>query len=181
MNKITIRSGMTFDLRSMENNILTIEDVASSLSKTCRFGGHCLSFYSVAQHSVLVSEIVPEEFAFQALLHDASEAILHDMTSPLKKMLPDYQKLEKKIEQFICETFNVPLVMPAIIKAADLRALATEKRDLMPKNSDPEVWGQFLDGIIPDSRKIAPMLPRQAEVLFLERAEMLLTKEELRR
>lgn len=128
-----------FDPRPEDINIV---DIALSLSKQCRFGGHCKdgSFISVAQHSVMVSLNVPEEDGLWGLLHDAPEAYLGDLKRPIKKhpKFAFYLELEKAIMDCVCERFNLPKEMPAWIHIADERALATERRDFMVLTS--EVW-----------------------------------------
>jgi uncharacterized protein len=66
---------------------IDIEDIAHGLSHACRFAGHVQNFYSVAQHSLLVSELVDDRHALWGLLHDGSEAYLHDLTRPLKRII----------------------------------------------------------------------------------------------
>jgi len=76
---------------------IDIEDIATALSNECRFGGHTKSFYSVAEHSILVATICPAPLALVGLLHDASEAYLRDIASPIKQYLANYKELEEKL------------------------------------------------------------------------------------
>lgn len=114
-----------------------IEDIAHALSMMCRFGGHILDFYSVAEHSVRVSEAIAEvggtiEEQFFGLLHDAAEAYIGDMVWPLKQApeVRGYKDVEKRVEAAIAERFGLAPEMPAIVKHFDIVMLATEKRDI---------------------------------------------------
>jgi 5'-deoxynucleotidase YfbR-like HD superfamily hydrolase len=84
MSFIQTLSGKRFDYINSTADDVDIEDIANALSNICRFAGHVPEFYSVAQHSVLCSQIVPPEFAFEALMHDAAEAYCQDIPQPLK-------------------------------------------------------------------------------------------------
>ena len=145
-----------------------IEDIAHALSLTCRFGGHCNAFYSVAQHSVFVSELVEESDSLVGLLHDATEAYIGDMVRPLKISLPDFSKIEGEIEKIIFQHFGIIDYDKKRLKHADNIALYTEMRDLMGK--PPRIWNEaekYLP-LIPEQRVI-PVGPRESEILFLER------------
>jgi hypothetical protein len=170
---ILIRSGNYFNFLKPEENIYTIEDIAHALSHVCRFGGHTKEFYSVAQHSVLVAQVVSEtnpELALTGLLHDATEAFLGDVCRPLKQLLPDYRELEWKTEQAIFSKFGVQHPLPAVVKHADLILLATEQRDLMPPHSDE--W-ELINKITPLSFNISGWSPYLAKRAFLEHYEWL--------
>ena len=69
---------------------ILIEDIAHALSNQCRFAGHCCFHYSVAQHSVLVSENVPAQDAMWGLLHDAGEAYLVDLPRLRSSTIPNW-------------------------------------------------------------------------------------------
>lgn len=162
---IQIHNGSYFDFNDPESADFDIEVLSHSLSNICRFTGHSRAFYSVAQHSVHVSHLVPKEYALFGLLHDASEAFLGDIASPLKAMLPQYKDLECKVQSMIFRKFGLLEVMPWEVKRADLKALKTEQRDLMRSK---DAW-PGLEFIEPDERRIVPHLPMVAKHMFLTR------------
>ena len=147
-----------------------IRDIARALSNICRFTGHLKEFYSVAQHSVMASHLVPRPFALEALLHDAHEAYVGDCNAPLKSMLPDYRHMESRIEQALRAHFKVPVRMSSCVKEADMIMLATERRDLLVGDETP--W-PCLEGIEPMRSVIAPMDPRDAYAFFITRYHQL--------
>ncbi|VFS40443.1 CPS-53 (KpLE1) prophage protein [Escherichia coli] len=130
MSFIKTFSGKHFYYDRINKDDIVINDIAVSLSNICRFAGHLSHFYSVAQHAVLCSQLVPQEFAFEALMHDATEAYCQDIPAPLKRLLPDYKRMEEKIDAVIREKYGLPPVMSTPVKYADLIMLATERRDL---------------------------------------------------
>lgn len=144
---ILTRSGIEFNLLEPTPEMIKIEDIAHALSHLCRFTGHTHCFYSVAMHSYQASYLVPPECMLEALLHDAAEAYVGDVSSPLKSLLSDYRYIEKRIDAVIRERFGLPKEMSACVKQADLRRLAAEKRHLMPLNSEP--W-EILEGVEAD-------------------------------
>ena len=109
-----------------------IVDIATALSRECRYAGHASHFYSVAQHSVLCSRIVPPELAIEALLHDAAEAYIKDIPTPLKRQLPDYKEIEARFDWVIRVHFGLPEIPSPAVKEADNILLVTEVRDLFP-------------------------------------------------
>lgn len=164
--RIQLRSGAVFDYSNIKSMQFDIEDVAHALSNICRFNGHTKEFYSVAQHSVLVSELVPEEHALAALLHDAAEAYCGDMVAPLKQLLPVYQSIINTIEKHLFESVGIQWPPHECVKKADLTMLATEARDLM--NSNLFCW-EFLSNYTPTDEVIHALPPLGAKNLFLDR------------
>ena len=124
-------SGVRFYPYDPKEEDILIEDIVHALSRICRFGGHCQDFYSVAQHSCLVSDACPREFALEGLMHDASEAYLGDVIRPIKIGLNEYMEMEKNLEALIAKRFHLKFPFPPEIKAADNAALFTERRDLL--------------------------------------------------
>ena len=98
----------------------------------CRYTGHVTSFYSVAEHCVLVSHLVPSKYALCGLLHDASEAFVGDVASPLKKLLPEYQKIEDNIQKSIARNYDLPFPFPEEIHVADKQLYWTERQTIAP-------------------------------------------------
>jgi 5'-deoxynucleotidase YfbR-like HD superfamily hydrolase len=143
---------------------VAIEDIAHGLAFQCRFNGQTQEFYSVAQHSLIVASLVPTELRLAALLHDAAEAYLGDMVKPLKVLLPAFAAIEDQVGAIIAAAFDIDFSDYAPIKRADLIALATEKRDLMPHSA--ERWA-YLDGIGALPQPIVTMSPGQAKQEFL--------------
>ena len=146
MSWILTRTGQRFDLLAPRAELISTLDIAHALAHVCRFGGHTRHHYSVAQHSLLVASIVPDGLQLTALLHDATEAYICDMVRPLKALLPDYSEIEHGIWLAICDRFNIDPSIPTSIHEADMIALATERRDLMPEHG--ETW-PCLAGITP--------------------------------
>lgn len=159
-----------------------IEDIAHHLSLLCRFTGACRKFYSVAQHSVHVSETVPDKpgLAMWALLHDAPESYLNDISRPFKAHLFTLENpidltnarpiecAEAGILEAIAVRFNLkPMPDWTAIKHADNVLLATEARDLMAP-LDPG-WEKWLKHISPLPKPIVPWPPEVAKDAFLER------------
>jgi hypothetical protein len=140
-----------------------LPDIAAALSKLCRFGGHTSRFYSVAEHSVLVSYVVPPHLALQGLMHDATEAYVVDVPRPLKRMLPDYQQAERLNWAAIAQHFGLPAELDPAVHEADNAVLFAEKAALMP-NSPPWGWSVPAADV-----KVQGAGPGWAERVFLSR------------
>lgn len=118
---------------------IEIGDIAHALSNICRFGGHSRWFYSVAEHSVIVSENVSDNHRLTALLHDATEAYLGDMIRPLKRCMPIYREAERLLWLAVAAKFGLPSEIPSEVTLADNRLLLNEKAVLT--GPEPAPWG----------------------------------------
>ncbi|MQQ09092.1 HD domain-containing protein [Epibacterium sp. SM1979] len=159
-----------------------LTDIARALSRLARFNGFGRAFYSVAEHSVwcvrvfevhaagdIYSDPVLRDIARDILLHDAPEAYLGDVTSPLKAHLPDYQRLETRMAAAIAARFNLTGSAPEWVKRCDREMLAIEKADLLP-TAGP--WP--VDGLeYPPNISPLHLTPSQAENFFLQEAQKL--------
>jgi 5'-deoxynucleotidase YfbR-like HD superfamily hydrolase len=165
---ILLPSGYVLDLLNPDATGLPITDIALCLASQPRWGGAARPWYSVAEHSVMVSRLVPQNLAYAALLHDCEE-FLGDWPSPVKVMLGrDYlTRRLGPIKTALRRRFVFQDEHP-LIKHADLVCMATELRDLLPR-----AWIEWGHLPAPHPEKIVPVGPDLAYKLFLERFEEL--------
>ena len=151
-------------------------DIARALANICRFGGHCRPFYSVAQHSVIVSELVEQrggdlEDVFAALMHDAAEAYLGDMPHPIKHRSPlgaAFKEAEAHLESVLRTRFSIKADVPEI-KRIDRALLATERRSVSGESWD---WPE-LEGVEALDIELVAWPPDDAERAFTARFDAL--------
>lgn len=184
---IETASGHRYAFEGPDPDVVTLEDIAHATSNICRFGGHVRRFYSVAEHSVLVSRIVeacerkvPGEEVRSArlrvaLLHDAHEAYIWDAPSPLKPLLGDTFKDLARISdeiiagKFLEEGYDADSFKKDYIKSADRLALVVEGRALLPVGPTDDEWEPLPVGV----QWAGGMTPEDAKRLFLDRAREL--------
>ncbi len=126
-------TGLKMDVFNPKPEMICIEDIAHALSQIPRFGGHLPRFYSVAQHAFECSLIADPEDAFEALMHDGSEAYLLDMPAPIKQKMPEYQKIEHQLMQVIAKRFNFTYPKSLAVGKIDKQILEMEWRKIMLK------------------------------------------------
>ncbi|MBD8677952.1 hypothetical protein [Sphingomonas sp. CFBP 13720] len=171
---ILLASGHYFDLLDPANSRFNLADIARGLGNTCRFAGQCDRFYSVAEHTWLASFLVPQPLAFAALMHDAPEAFIGDVTRPLKGLLPAYKEIENRIADVIAERFLLgDLCDHPMVKRADLQMLAAEQLAMMPTHDD--AW-HCLEGIDVPALDWQNWSPVDAAKNWLHRAEVLINR-----
>lgn len=163
MMPLMTASGLDFYPMAPSPLDVDIEDIAHALANTCRYGGHARSFYSVAQHSVLVSRALPPNLRRWGLLHDAAEAYVGDIPRPLKRHLQGYAEIEATVMGCIAIALNLrPLVMPDEVKQVDNAIIADEAKALMPERS--RTWPGAEDAL---GIEIDPWSPGKARAAFL--------------
>jgi hypothetical protein len=161
MTWILSATGREVDMRTSRIDHVSLQDIAHSLSQINRFTGHAARPYSVAEHSLLVAEIIRDvlragpEAQLAGLMHDAHEAYTGDMHTPGKAEIgPDWRLFEGRWERTVRRALGLEFAFldhAALVKQADLIALATERRDLMPPQGAP--W-QILQGITPHKTRL---------------------------
>lgn len=149
---IKVAAGHYFSLEHPDPDLIEIWSISEALGKICRYGGHCPRFYSVAEHCVHAVEQAEldghsNKALMAILLHDAAEAYVGDMVRPLKAINPEYKRIEGKVEDAICERFEVKLDdFYTTIKLYDLILMKAEKKHFWPE--DTQEWTGLED--IPD-------------------------------
>lgn len=143
-NEIKLHSGKYLNLVDPQPDQFDLEDIAVPLGRICRFGGHCKTFYSVAEHSWHCYDVgrkdgLPLDSLRALLMHDATEAFIGDVVRPLKAMLPDYRHVEKRLESVIAARFLIDFDSHAeLIREIDLAVLLAERRKLF--EPDEVIW-----------------------------------------
>ena len=166
---IHLRNGRRLLLTNPDPKLMDIEIIAHSLANLCRFCGQVDKFYSVAQHSVLVSQLVPEKHALAGLLHDAPEAFCGDLPKPIKQQCSGYETIENALWKALAKRYGLPKKLPKSVHYADIQALLVEAKTLLAGN-DYKTWYPEVELC---DEVIIPLKPNEAKKLFLDRYEEL--------
>ncbi len=161
-----------------DSKLFLIEDIAHSLSMLCRYGGHSVKFYSVAEHSVRVSYSCPTELALEGLMHDVTEAYMSDIISPLKPYLTGYKEWEHALYARIAPVFNLAATIPDSVEKADkdmcvfeIPRVLKSKGEGWIRPADPIDISRYPDHISSD--QVDFWSPASAEFFFMERYKQL--------
>ena len=160
---------------NMRAGKICLHDIAHALANKCRFGGYTKKFYSVAEHCILMAENDLPGPAVWRLFHDASEAYLPDLLSPIKSRFPDLIAAEHHIIELIRKQFKLPKLTSQVhklIKQGDLAIRYWEGKHLMVNHPDAEWYSKkAIPEIVPQC-----WLPEEAEQRFIGKACELLAK-----
>lgn len=164
---ITTATGKRFHFEDPSPDEIDIVDIAYSLSHTNRWGGHCCPAFSVAQHSVMVADALlrcgaSQMIQLQGLMHDAAEAYLGDVPTPIKRKLPEYMAMELLVTDVIFQKFGIPMPLDEQVHLQDVEIRRWEYRDLMP-----EVMG--VEPPVAQHPTLKVWTPIQAETAFVGR------------
>jgi hypothetical protein len=134
-------SGRRFPIFTPRLSDYELDDIAASLSKQCRFNGHTKRFYSVAQHSLNVYRIVSEPAKGWALFHDAGEAYVSDVITPLKRHLPLVKDAEERIQDDLILRYAISYdnAIAEEVHAADRYMVFLEAETLL-NNANTAEW-----------------------------------------
>lgn len=174
-NIIHLKHGDVLNLDEPSIASIDIRDIASHLGKTARFNGGTDRFYSVAEHCIWVSNLVPDQFALEGLLHDAAEAYLGDVIRPLKvgTMFDEYRAMERRLDLVIADRFGLiygEAGWPIQVDAVDKLIVKQESVNLRPwlyENKFKSIIPAPFDKVV---GRIT-MGPAEAEAEFLRRYE----------
>lgn len=164
------KTGREIDILDFKVSDIRVEEIAHALALTCRYGGHCREFYSVAQHAVMVASYLDArgyslEVVMAGLHHDDSEAYLGDIIRPLKNLLPRYKEIEERFEHTIAEHFGLHYPYHAAVKDADMKVFEQEVEDVK--------W------YTPENPVIVPWSWERAKTEYLRTHQMLKIRMEL--
>lgn len=166
-------SGIHFEFLDPKPEQIKITDIAHALSNNCRFVGQCRKFYSVAEHSWHVARMLegtPLEVQLAGLLHDASEAYITDVASPVKQFMPEYRKMEDVIMVAIAKKYDLEYPFHPAIHQCDLMALSNEAHHLLiSRGNDWDMWKHMKRPPIIDAYRPIGMVPENGRQLFLDK------------
>lgn len=173
VGKMLTASGRVFNIGSPTPDMVCIEDVAHHLSLCCRWACAVKTHYSVAQHSIMVANLLPRHLQLAGLLHDAHEAYIGDKTRPMKQLMPPlvqqwWALLRDNIDRAICDALGCAHQQLGCeaVKNVDLRMLAAEGRDLVARFTEEVALPHTNNGTpLPNCSMISRIIPWPIEMV----------------
>lgn len=194
MSTIVTRSGAHLDLANAAPGAIVRGDISAGLSGACRFAAQTEVFYSVAQHAVMVADLVEVFLGEQgdteaprmagliaALHHDSHEAFMSDIPAPLKRILPEYDRIAGGLDRAIFEAIGLAPgfregAIGELIERADMVARCVEAEEIIPAAADLVLAnaGDVSQGDLALGRELwrTPLVPAEARALFVEREDV---------
>lgn len=148
-------------------------DIAHGLAYQCCFNGQTRYFYSIAQHSMLVAQLVAPQYRLAALLHDGAAAYLGELPLSLRQLVLEFQFVEKRLMAALGARFAIADFAAPAIRRAHQVALATEQRDLLAHTGGAFAGAEHS---APVPRRIEALPPEEAKYQFTELLAELLHK-----
>lgn len=167
-------SGKQISYVEPDVNQICIEDISHALAHICRFNGHSVRMYSVAEHCCLMADYAASTGKYhsyeviEVLMHDAAEAYITDIPRPLKLLLPDFKLIEERLEIKIAKRFNMLYPRDPYIKELDNRILLDEREQVM--NKSQHHWN-LIGATEPLGVEVRFWTPYQAKLEFMNRFE----------
>lgn len=166
-------SGIRFYFLEPQPDQIKITDIAHALSNNCRFVGQCRKFYSVAEHSWHVARMLDGcslSVQLSGLLHDASEAYITDVASPVKQYMPEYVKMEDVIMEAVANKYGFEYPLHPAVKQCDLAMLSNEAHHLLvSQGNDWDMWRFRKRPPVQEPYKPIGMSPDTAREVFLDK------------
>lgn len=188
MSTVVTRSGALLNLAAPDPGSIIRADIASGLSGACRFAAQTEVFYSVAQHTVMVADLVEDFLAedgdgdapiaailLAALHHDSHEAFMSDLPAPLKQILPEYDRIALGLDIAIFEAIGLSSRVReddirALIDRADMVARCIEAEEVIPMAAEVVLAnaGGVSEVDLERGRTVwrTPLVPAEARELF---------------
>lgn len=135
-DSVRLHSGLYFNFKSMSADSFTMMDVVIGLAREPRWARQSKGVVTVGQHTLRCYDLYP---TFKMLLHDAPEAILGDVPSPMKKLLPAYREMEDRLYRVMCDKWQVDPEPDPVVKEIDQKVLEIEWAALVLKH-DPDFY-----------------------------------------
>ncbi|MFW5847719.1 MAG: hypothetical protein ACOCVF_02255 [bacterium] len=141
---IYLQSGLFLDILNPKPEQINIFDIAKGLANKGHFAGQTPKFFSIAEHSIMVARLSGN---LEGLLHDAAEAYLSDIVTPLKTALPDYKIIEMRLMDIIADKFklNKDYLHSKELKQHDIQILAYEYYKFFKGNINPFTYKERID------------------------------------
>lgn len=181
MSWINTHTGKSFSLQVFQPQRIDVNDIAHALSQICRYTGHTDRFYSVAEHCCRVFDVIKEmpnhsaNDLLCALMHDASEAYLGDVSAPLKSLpeMEGYRTVEARLEGAIAIRFGLMRVnnrWPSVVEYVDKQMLTVEVEALLA-NKHPDFDLPKVSDVVREvnARRVFGWSSREAKTEFSAR------------